>query len=234
MEATLDRYIESTLGVRSGKPHIAGTRITVGDIKIMYLNMGLSLEEIAATYDLPLSAVYAAVAYYYDHKAAIDRSIEESRAFARRLALSSFAVAGETECAENRWLTSWRTGFVFIWTSIWNPCIAEALRRHGVNVTTTVNAGLRTQNDLVQWEFVQREHRVFVTHDDDFLRMASHNLDHFGIAYCDHGSRSIGDIVRYLDSPVRGACTRRNGRTCRVSVAQVRFARSCRPGCGRH
>lgn len=82
MEATLDRYIESTLGVRSGKPHIAGTRITVGDIKIMYLNMGLSLEEIAATYDLPLSAVYAAVAYYYDHKAAIDRSIEESRAFA--------------------------------------------------------------------------------------------------------------------------------------------------------
>ena len=85
MEATLDRYIESTPGVRSGKPHIAGTRITVGDIKIMYLNIGLSLEEIAATYDLPLSAVYAAVAYYYDHKTEMDAEMERDLQEAERI-----------------------------------------------------------------------------------------------------------------------------------------------------
>lgn len=71
----------TTSGVRSGKPHIAGTRITVADVKTMYLNAGMSLEEIAATYDLSLPAVYAAIAYYYDHRADIDRSIEESRAY---------------------------------------------------------------------------------------------------------------------------------------------------------
>lgn len=82
MEAILDRHIEITPGVRGGKAHIVGTRITVTDIVLMRLRLGQSLEEIAGKYDLPLAAVYAAMAYYYDHQAEIDRSIEEERAFA--------------------------------------------------------------------------------------------------------------------------------------------------------
>ena len=81
MAAILDRFIEQTPGTRGGKPRISGTRITVGDIKVMYLNLGQSLEEIAATYDLPLSAVYAAMAYYYDHQAEMDRAIADDRAY---------------------------------------------------------------------------------------------------------------------------------------------------------
>lgn len=49
-----------------------------------------------------------------------------------------------------------------------DPDIARALRRHGIDVTTTVEAGLRTESDVAQWEFVRREDRVIVTHDADF------------------------------------------------------------------
>lgn len=82
MEITLNRHIELTPEVRGGKPRIAGRRITVADVASMHLRMGQSLELIAGKYDLPLAAVYAAMAYYYDHKAAIDRQMQEDEAFA--------------------------------------------------------------------------------------------------------------------------------------------------------
>ena len=82
MSIALDQYIVTTPGVRSGRPHIAGTRIAVADIVVMYLRLGQSLEEIAGKYDLPLAAVYAAMAYYYDHREAIDDSIAADHDFA--------------------------------------------------------------------------------------------------------------------------------------------------------
>lgn len=82
MEVTLNRHIEITPGIRSGKPRLAGTRITVADIAIMYLQMGQSLEEIAGKYQLSLAAVYAAVAFYYDRREEIDRRTAEAEAFA--------------------------------------------------------------------------------------------------------------------------------------------------------
>ena len=60
----------------------AGTRITVADIAIMYLQMGQSLEEIAGKYQLSLFCVHAAMAFYYDHREEIDQRIEEATAFA--------------------------------------------------------------------------------------------------------------------------------------------------------
>ena len=68
MEAVLNRHIEMTPDVCGGRPHIAGTRITVADIVIMHLRLGQSLEEITGKYDLDLADVYAAMAYYYDHR----------------------------------------------------------------------------------------------------------------------------------------------------------------------
>ena len=82
MKTLLDRHIEITPNVRSGKPRIAGTRITVADVVIKHLELGQSLEEIARMFHLPLAAVYAGMAYYYDHRAEIDESIEASEAFA--------------------------------------------------------------------------------------------------------------------------------------------------------
>lgn len=82
MEITLNRHIEITLGVRSGKPRIAGTRITVADVALMYLRMGQSLEEIAGKYQLSLASVHAAMAFYYDHRKEIDQRTAEAEAFA--------------------------------------------------------------------------------------------------------------------------------------------------------
>lgn len=82
MELVLDRHIEVTPGVRAGKPRLAGTRITVEDVVIMHFRLAQSVEEIAGLYDLSLASVYAALAYYYDHQAEIDRSIEEDLAVA--------------------------------------------------------------------------------------------------------------------------------------------------------
>jgi len=84
-EAVLDRHIEVTPGVAGHRPHIAGHRITVQNIVIWHERMGLSADEIASEYDLSLSEVYAALAYYYDHRAEIDQSIRDERAFVEEL-----------------------------------------------------------------------------------------------------------------------------------------------------
>ena len=79
-----------------------------------------------------------------------------------------------------------------------DPVIAAALRRYGIDVTTTVEIGLRTTDDKTQFDFVKRENRVVVTHDDDFLRISSQNPDHPGIAFCHMEARSIGEMIRAL------------------------------------
>ncbi len=82
---TLDEHIEATPGVAGGKPRIAGRRITVQDVVIWHERMGRSADEISAEYDLSLADVYAALAYYFDHRAEIDESIREGEAFAEAL-----------------------------------------------------------------------------------------------------------------------------------------------------
>jgi uncharacterized protein (DUF433 family) len=81
MANELDKYLEATPGTRGGRLRVVGTRITVEDIVLMHLRLGLSLPELAGKYDLPLAAVHTALAYYYDHRVEIDRSIEEDEAF---------------------------------------------------------------------------------------------------------------------------------------------------------
>ncbi len=76
--------------------------------------------------------------------------------------------------------------------------IATALRRYDIDVTTSVDVGILASQDNIQLEYALRENRVIVTHDADFLRMASQGHDHAGIAYCRLSARSIGEIVRAL------------------------------------
>ena len=77
----LDRHIECTPDVAGGKPRISGRRITVQDIAIWHQQLGKSVDEICAEYDLELAEVHAALAYYFDHRDEIDRSISESGTF---------------------------------------------------------------------------------------------------------------------------------------------------------
>jgi uncharacterized protein (DUF433 family) len=74
---TLDQHIEITPGVASGKPRIAGHRITVEDIVVWHDRLGRSADEIATEYDLTLGDIHAALAYYFDHREEMDRAMLE-------------------------------------------------------------------------------------------------------------------------------------------------------------
>jgi uncharacterized protein (DUF433 family) len=63
--------------VAGGKPRITGHRITVQDVVVWHERLGLSADEIASEYGLSLADVYAALAYYYDHREEIDRAIRK-------------------------------------------------------------------------------------------------------------------------------------------------------------
>lgn len=82
---TLDEHIEITPGVAGGKPRIAGHRITVMDIAIWHDRLGHSPDEISAEYGLSLADVYAALAYYHDHRAEIDEQMRAGQEFAEVL-----------------------------------------------------------------------------------------------------------------------------------------------------
>ncbi len=77
MQLVSQEYIEIADDIRSGKPRIVATRITVEDVAIMHLKLGYSLIEIAGKYDLSIASVYAAMAYYFDHRNEIDQRTGE-------------------------------------------------------------------------------------------------------------------------------------------------------------
>jgi predicted nuclease of predicted toxin-antitoxin system len=79
-----------------------------------------------------------------------------------------------------------------------DPDVARALRRYGIDVTTTVEAGLRTSDDAAHLSFILREGRVVVTHDADFLRYAGQTDHHPGIVFTRMGARTLGEIIRGL------------------------------------
>jgi len=82
---TLDQHIETSLGVAGGKARIAGHRITVRDIVIWHERLGKSVDEIASDYGLTLADVHAALAYYFDHRADIDKDMADGQAFAESI-----------------------------------------------------------------------------------------------------------------------------------------------------
>ena len=79
-----------------------------------------------------------------------------------------------------------------------DPEIASQLRRRGIDVTTTVEVGLRTSDDESQLDFIRQQKRVIFTHDKDFLIIASRTSDHPGIVYCKQKTRSLGEFIESL------------------------------------
>ena len=78
-------HIEQTPGIRSGKPRIRGTRVTVADV-VLWTERGMSPYEIVADFpQLGLGDVYAAMAYYHDNQETIDRQIQESQEFVSKM-----------------------------------------------------------------------------------------------------------------------------------------------------
>jgi uncharacterized protein (DUF433 family) len=78
-----ESYVTRTPGLLGGEPHIEGHRIRVRDVVAARDLGGLTPEEIAANVypDLTLAQVYAALAYYEDHRTEIDQSAAEEALF---------------------------------------------------------------------------------------------------------------------------------------------------------
>jgi uncharacterized protein (DUF433 family) len=82
---TLNEHIVATPGVLGGRPRIAGRRIGVEHIVTWHEEMGQSAEYIAREYELSLADVYAALAYYYDHKEEMDARARADEAFVEEM-----------------------------------------------------------------------------------------------------------------------------------------------------
>ena len=63
--------------IRGGKPCIVGTSLRVSDIVMAHLFHKRTPDEIASDYEIALAYVYAALAYYYEHKPALDEDIRQ-------------------------------------------------------------------------------------------------------------------------------------------------------------
>lgn len=76
MISTEYAHIVRMTGTPAGEPRISGHRIRVRDIVLARDLGGLAPEEIAATVypSLTLGQVYAALAYYEDHRDELDRA----------------------------------------------------------------------------------------------------------------------------------------------------------------
>src|SRR5258708_3544996 len=75
--------------------------------------------------------------------------------------------------------------------------VATALRRAGINVTTTNESGLRAADDETHLGFARTEGRVIVTRDQDFLRFAGTGTAHAGIVFYTAG-HSLREIIEAL------------------------------------
>lgn len=77
--------ITQTPGVRGGRPHVAGTGMTVMRIAGWH-KLGYSPEEIARKIRLSLAQIHAALAYYHANQEAIDADLDHEAAEYDRLA----------------------------------------------------------------------------------------------------------------------------------------------------
>jgi len=86
MVDVIREHIEIDRGDGGPKPRIAGHRIRVQDVAIWHEKLGMSPDEIVYQYPtITLADVYAALAYYWDHRDEIERAIVEEHAFVEEL-----------------------------------------------------------------------------------------------------------------------------------------------------
>lgn len=77
-------HIVSTSGVMGGKPRIAGHRVSVENIVVLYEWHHWPVERIADQLELSPAQVHAALAYYFDHRQEIDESIHAAEELAKQ------------------------------------------------------------------------------------------------------------------------------------------------------
>jgi predicted nuclease of predicted toxin-antitoxin system len=76
-----------------------------------------------------------------------------------------------------------------------DPRIAAGLRLHGIDVTTTPEAGLLNASDDDHLAYALAQNRVIVTQDTDFLRIAAAGREHPGIVFYPAQRHSVGQVI---------------------------------------
>ena len=85
MQTDISRLLEPTPDTCGGQLRIAGTRVTVNQIAVWYLQ-GYTAEEIADQYPhISLAQVYAALAYYHANTHEVENALAQERAQAEQL-----------------------------------------------------------------------------------------------------------------------------------------------------
>ncbi len=75
-------HIVSTPETCGGKPRIAGSRIRVKDVVVWHERQGMTPAEIVSKWPhLGLSSIYAALAYYHDHREEINAELTADRSW---------------------------------------------------------------------------------------------------------------------------------------------------------
>lgn len=85
MHTTIAAHIESSPDLSGGRPRVAGTRVRVQDIVACHEFQGMNADEIVAGYPaITLADVYAALAYYHDHRDEIRGDMRADEEFVAR------------------------------------------------------------------------------------------------------------------------------------------------------
>ncbi len=79
-----------------------------------------------------------------------------------------------------------------------SEAVALGLRRRGLDVTTSPQAGLRGTADSEQLAYCRDRGRVIMSHDADMLRLAATGTPHAGIAYCHNQKYKTGELISQL------------------------------------
>jgi predicted nuclease of predicted toxin-antitoxin system len=76
-----------------------------------------------------------------------------------------------------------------------DPRIAAGLRLHGIDVTTTPEAGLLHASDEDQLAYAVAHGRAIITQDTDFLHIAASGQEHPSIVFYPAQFRSVGQVI---------------------------------------
>jgi uncharacterized protein (DUF433 family) len=97
--AVSQEHIAIVDGASGPQPRIVGSRIRVSDVAIWHERMGMSAEEIVRQHPTITKAdVFAALAYYWDHRDEIDHLIDDEHAEVEmRRSASPSRLAGKRE-----------------------------------------------------------------------------------------------------------------------------------------
>lgn len=79
------------------------------------------------------------------------------------------------------------------------PVIADQLRLRGIDAVSARDLRTLGDSDPEQFERAQAMGCVIVTSDNDFLRMASQNVEHCGIIFGRQQVRGVGEWVKALE-----------------------------------